>query len=122
MSRLPPARWYAPFVAVTCTPPIMVIAKSPIIADLLKPGSGTLTVVQPTRQKPSSTGTSLSAKSSSTGDKAVAETLCGSAYSDLKLFTGLAIAALMACQLTVSRVSAMAPAPASAKIHQDNVA
>jgi hypothetical protein len=34
----------------------------------------------------------------------------------------LAIAALIACQLTVNKVNAMAPAAAIAKIHQDNVA
>ena len=117
----------------------MGIAKSLITAVHLKPGFGTLTAVRPDRQKPNSTGTSLSGKSSSTGDNtqnfawlelrpnfvpcsASFVTFAALGYSALKLFTGLAIAVLMACQLTVSKVSAIAPPPASAKIHQDNVA
>jgi len=40
-------------------------------------------------------------------------------YSVLKLFTGFAIAALMARKLTVTIVNSNAPMPAAAKIHHD---
>ena len=40
-------------------------------------------------------------------------------YSLLKLFTGFAIAALIAWKLTVNMVSSNTPIPAAAKIHQD---
>ena len=43
----------------------------------------------------------------------------GLSYSVLRLFTGLATAALMACQLTVTRLISSAPAPDATKTQTD---